>query len=141
MLAILPISTGYQIIGLLHIVAVVVAFGPLFLYPALQRSGQIQTVARLHLMMALPAMVLVWVLGMGMVGMSDDAIEMTETWIVVSLAGWAIAMVASWFLIRPALTDTGEAARRRMAAGIGITHLVLIVVLIMMIFKPGSALA
>ena len=48
-LAILPISTGYQILGLLHILAVIVAFGPLFIYPSLQRAGAAQAVARLHL--------------------------------------------------------------------------------------------
>lgn len=137
MLAILDLSNGYQIMGLLHIVAVVIAFGPLFLYPALQRNGETQTVAKMHMMLSLPALVLVWVLGMGMVGMSDDVIEMSQTWIVVSLALWVVAMVVSWFMIRPALTDTSAAARGRMASGIGITHLVLVVTLIMMIFKPG----
>jgi len=137
-LAIFPFSTGYQIMGLLHIVAAIVAFGPLFLYPALQRNGETRTIAKMHMMLALPALVLVWVLGMGMVGMSDNAIEMSQTWIVVSLALWVVAMLVSWFMIRPALTDTSESARGRMAAGIGITHLVLVVALIMMIFKPGG---
>ena len=85
----------------------------------------------------LPALTLVWVLGMGMVGMSDEVWEISDTWIVLSLLGWVVAMVASWFLIRPALTDTSERAQSRMGAGIGITHLVLVVVLYLMIFKPG----
>ncbi len=51
--------------------------------------------------MSLPALVLVWVFGMGLVGMSDDAIEMSETWVVLSLIGWVVLMVVSWFLIRP----------------------------------------
>lgn len=140
MLAIFPISNGYKILGLLHIVAVVVAFGPLFLYPTLHRARQSQTIARLHLMMALPALVLVWVFGMGLVGMSDDSIEMTETWIVLSLVGWVLLMVVSWFLIRPALTDQSEGARSRLSAGVGITHLLLVVIVILMIFKPGSDL-
>ena len=140
MLAIFPISTGYKVLGLLHILAVIVAFGPLFLYPTLQRAGQTQTVARMHLLMSLPALVLVWVFGMGLVGMSDDAIEMSETWVVLSLIGWAILMVVSWFLIRPALTDTSPAARARLSAGIGITHLLLAVIIILMIWKPGSDL-
>ena len=139
-LAIFPISTGYKILGLLHVIAVVVAFGPLFLYPALHRAGQTQTIARLHLMMALPALVLVWVLGMGLVGMSDDAIEMSETWIVLSLIGWVLLMVVSWFMIRPALEDTSAAARGRLASGVGITHLLLVVIVILMIWKPGSNL-
>ena len=140
MLAIFPISTGYKILGLLHILSVVVAFGPLFLYPALQRAGQTQTIARLHLMMSLPALVLVWVFGMGLVGMSDEAIEMSEPWIVISLIGWVALMAVSWFLIRPALTDRSPVARSRLSAGVGVTHLLLIVIVILMIFKPGSDL-
>ena len=92
----------------------------------------------MHLRLAFPALTLIWVLGMGMVGMSDDAWEISDTWIVLSLLGWVVAMVASWFLIRPALTDTSERARSRMGAGIGITHVVLVVVLYLMIFKPGA---
>jgi hypothetical protein len=136
-LAILDISTGYQLLGLVHVLAVVAAFGPLFIYPSMQRAGAGVAIAKLHLRLVLPALTLVWVLGMGMVGMSDDAWEIGDTWIVLSLLGWVVAMVASWFLIRPALTDTSERARSRMGAGIGITHLVLVVVLYLMIFKPG----
>ena len=140
MLAIFPISTGYKILGLLHILAVIVAFGPLFLYPTLQRAGQTQTVARMHLMMSLPALVLVWVFGMGLVGMSDDAIEMSETWVVLSLIGWVALMVVSWFLIRPALTDTSPDAKGKLSAGLGVTHLLLAVMIVLMIWKPGSNL-
>ena len=136
-LAILDISTGYQIFGLLHVLAAIVAFGPLFIYPSMQRAGAGATVAKLHLRLVLPALTLIWVLGMGMVGLSDEVWKIGDTWIVLSLLGWVVAMVASWFLIRPALTDTSERARSRMGAGIGITHLVLVVVLYLMIFKPG----
>ena len=137
MLAILDISTGYQIMGLLHVIAVVAAFGPLFVYPSLQRAGAGATIARLHLRISLPALTLVWVLGMGMVGMSDEVWKMSQTWIVLSLIGWVILMVVSWFLIRPALTDSSDAARGRLASGIGITHLLLVVIVYLMIFKPG----
>ena len=137
MLAILNLSRGYQILGLLHVLAVIAAFGPLFIYPSMQRAGAGQAVARLHLRLALPAMTLVWVFGMGLVGLSDDVWELTQTWILLSLIGWVILMLVSWFLIRPALTDTSETARSRMSAGIGITHLLMVVILYLMIFKPG----
>jgi uncharacterized membrane protein len=139
-LAIFPISTGYQILGLLHVLAVIAAFGPLFFYPMLQKAGAGPTIARIHLRLTLPALALVWVLGMGLVGMSDDAIEMSETWIVLGLIGWVILMVISWFLIRPALTDSSPAAQGRLGMAIGITHLLLIVQLYLMVFKPGSDL-
>jgi hypothetical protein len=137
-LAILDISTGYQIFGLLHVLAAIIAFGPLFIYPSMQRAGAGATVAKLHLRLVLPALTLIWVLGMGMVGLSKNRWEISDTWIVLSLLGWVVAMVASWFLIRPALTDTSARARSRMSAGIGITHLVLVVVLYLMTFKPGD---
>jgi uncharacterized membrane protein len=139
-LAIFPISTGYQLLGLLHILSVIVAFGPLFFYPSLQRAGDGVTVAKVHLRLVLPALTLAWVFGMGMVGMSDDAIEMSETWIVIALACWVVLMLLSWFLIRPALTDQSAAARSRLGMAIGITHVLLIVLLYLMIFKPGSDL-
>jgi uncharacterized membrane protein len=131
------ISDGYQIVGLLHVLAVIIAFGPLFFYPSLQRAGVGATVAKLHLRLVVPALALVWVLGMGMVGLSEDVWEMSQTWIVLSLIGWVILMLVSWFLIRPSLTDGSEQARAKMASGIGVTHLLLIVMLYLMIFKPG----
>lgn len=140
MLAIFPISTGYQLLGLLHVLAVIAAFGPLFFYSSLQRTGQTDTLAKLHLRLVMPALTLVWVFGMGVVGMSDKAIEMSEPWIVIALACWVVLMLLSWFLIRPALTDTSAAARSRLAMAVGITHLLLIVVLYLMVFKPGSDL-
>ena len=137
MLAIYDISNGYQVLGVLHILAAVVAFGPLFIYPSMQRAGAGAEVARLHLRLSLPALVLSWVFGMGLVGMSDDAIEMSQTWIVLSLLCWVAAVAISWFLIRPSLGDNSESARSKLAAGIGASHLVAVVVIYLMVFKPG----
>ena len=137
MIAILDISTGYRIVGLLHILSAVVAFGPVFLYPALHRAGQTETIAKLHLRMSLPALVVLWVLGMGLAGMSEDAYKVSQTWLVLSIINWVILMVVSWFLIRPSLTDTSEGARSKLAMGSGITHLLWVVGLYLMVFKPG----
>jgi len=136
MLAILDISTGYRILGLLHIVAVVVAFGPLFVYPTLHRARAAAEMAKLHLYVSLPALVLVWVLGMGMIGMSDEAIEVSDTWVVLALLSWVVLMAVSWFLIRPAITDPSDQAARRLAMGTGITHLLLVFSVWLMVFKP-----
>ena len=62
---------------------------------------------------------------------------MSQTWIVLALIGWVILMLVSWFMIRPALDDDSESARGRLASGTGITHLLLIVMLYLMVFKPG----
>lgn len=140
MLAIWEFSTGYQLLGLLHILAAVVAFGPILLYPSLRGTERI---ARLHMRMTFPALTLLWVFGMGLVGMGENGgektWEMSDTWIVLALLCWVIAMAASWFLIRPALTDQSEAATKKFGAGVGITHLVLVVSLFLMVFKPGAS--
>ena len=137
MLAIFDISTGYRIVGIIHILAVIVAFGPLFVYPSLQRAGAEATIAKLHLRLVLPALALAGVLGVALVEMSDDAWEFSQTWVVLALIGWVVLMLVSWFLIRPSLTDVSEQARAKMASGIGVTHLLLIVMLYLMVFKPG----
>jgi uncharacterized membrane protein len=137
MIAILPLSNGYKIMGVLHILAVVAAFGPLFLYPSLRRAGETATIATMHMRLALPAMALVWVIGMGLAGFSDDAIKVSEPWVAVSIVIWAVLMLVSWFLIRPAITDPSEKATSMLAAGTGITHLLLVVALWLMVFKPG----
>lgn len=137
MLAILDINTGYQILGLLHILAAIVAFGPLFLYPPLQRAGETQTIAKLHMWLVFPALVLVWALGMGLAGVGEYDMANT-TWMTVSILVWLVTLAVSWFLIRPGLLDEGEGARKKMAAGIGVTHILLIVTLFLMVFKPGD---
>lgn len=137
MLAIYPISNGYKIMAILHLVAVIAAFGPLFLYAPLRRAGEIQTIAKLHMRLAFPALVLVWVLGMGLTGMSDDAFKVSQTWIVLAILAWVVLAAVSWFLIRPALTDTSQTAIARLSAGVGVTHLLLVVTLYLMVFKPG----
>ena len=139
MLAIFPgISDGYEILGILHILAVIIAFGPVFFYPSLQRAGAGPTLAKLHLRLVLPALALAWVFGMGLVGASDSLWEMSQTWVWLALIGWVALMLVSWFLIRPGLTDTSDRARSKMAAGVGATHLLLIVMLYLMVFKPGG---
>ncbi|HSM68062.1 MAG TPA: hypothetical protein VK860_17265 [Ilumatobacteraceae bacterium] len=128
-------QTLVRILYLVHIVTVIGAFGPLFLYPRLQRAGQSATVAGLHMKLVFPSLVILWVAGMGMAGINEFDLARTY-WITITLLLWLAAVVVSWFMIRPALADTSDAARSKMAAGIGITHVILVVSLWLMIFKP-----
>ena len=137
MLAVLLDTFPYRLMALAHIASAVVAFGPLFLYPALRRNGETQLLATYHMRLTFPALAVLWVLGMGLAGMSEDAYEMSQTWLALSLVNWAVLMIISWFLIRPAITDASDAARARFSAGIGVTHLGLALGLVLMIWKPG----
>ena len=135
-------STGYKIMGLLHIAAAVVAFGPLLVYPTL-RSAAPERLAKMHMTLTFPALVALWVFGMGLAGMSkpegaDEIVfKMSQTWLVLAIVIWATLMVVSFFLIKPAITDSSDAAKSKFSAGIGITHLGMTIGLILMIWKPG----
>lgn len=143
MLAITLNSTGYRILGLLHILTAVVAFGPLFLYPGLRKAGETKTMAAMHMKMTFPSLVLLWVFGMGLSGMSKPAgsdellFKMSQTWLVLSILLWIVLVAVSWFLIKPAISDTSEQATSKLAMGTGITHLGLVIGLVLMIWKPG----
>ena len=130
-------GTLYKILLVLHILTVIGAFGPLFLYGALLRAGDASEAARLHMRSAFPALLALMVLGMGLVGLSDGNYEFGQLWIILSLVIWVVLAAVSWFMVRPALTDSGEAARSRLAAGIGITHLGMAIGVVLMVFKPG----
>jgi hypothetical protein len=135
-LAIYPFSFGYKLFGVLHILAAVVAFGPMLVYPTLREAAPAR-LAKLHMTITFPALVVLWVLGMGLAGLSKDNIDVSETWLVLALIDWAILMAISWFLIRPAITDASESARARFSAGVGSTHLLMAIGLVLMVWKPG----
>lgn len=130
-------TTPYRIMATLHILAAVVAFGPLFLYPRLRKAGETSAIAAMHMRLVFPALVLLWVVGMGLAGMSEDAYELSQLWLTLSILNWVVLVAVSWFLIRPSITDTGDSATAKLAAGTGITHLGLVVGLVLMVWKPG----
>ncbi len=129
--------TLQRIMYAIHILSAIAAFGPLFLYPRLQRAGATAEVAKIHMRLVFPALVVMWVAGMGMAGIARISLAGTP-FITSTILLWLIALVVSWFMIRPALNDPSEDTRKIMAAGIGVTHLILVVSLYLMIFKPGG---
>lgn len=135
MIALLFTDTGYRVLGLLHILSAIAAFGPLFLYPPLRRNGETQTIAAMHMRLTFPALVALWVFGMGLAGVGD--LKMSQLWLALSLVVWVVLMAVSWFLVRPAVGDASESAAGRLSAGVGITHVGLVVGLVLMIWKPG----
>ena len=128
-------QTLYEILYMVHLISIVAAFGPLFLYPRMKRAGEVSAIAALHMKLVFPALVVVWVAGMGMAGVGKFALADMH-WVTITIGLWLVALAVSWFLIRPAIADDSEDAIKKMSMGIGITHLVLVVSLWLMIFKP-----
>jgi len=101
----------------------------------MQRAGETSAMAALHLKFVFPALILLWVVGMGMAGVNKFALA-EMWWVTITIALWIGSVAVSWFLIRPAISDTSDDAKKKMSMGIGITHLILVASLVLMIFKP-----
>jgi uncharacterized membrane protein len=85
-----------------------------------------------------PALIALWVLGMGLAGMSEDNYKVADPWISISIVIWAVLVAVSWLMIRPAISSDSPSAASRMAAGTGISHTLLLIGLILMVWKPGA---
>ena len=144
LMALTPFSTGSKIVGLLHIASVVAAFGPVLVYPSVRKAGGAASVARLHLRLVMPALFLMWVFGMGLAGLSkpdgadEPVYKVSEAWLTLAVIDWVVLMAIGWFLIRPSIADSSDSADSRFSAGVGLTHLGLVVGLVLMIWKPGA---
>lgn len=155
-------STTFRIFLLLHILSVIAAFGPVFAFPMLSRSrGDAVTIStRLSRYVVLPGLVGVLVFGALAVSTSDRAIKMADTWVSIGFVLVIIAIVVLLVGVIPAQRQlasleaagaegstaegaTGAAVklgalRGRLSASTGVLHLVLLIAVVVMIWKPGS---
>ncbi|MCB0960605.1 MAG: hypothetical protein KDB04_13940 [Acidimicrobiales bacterium] len=142
---------GYNVMLLLHILAVIVAFAPNFVWPfvsvRLKKAGKPvgPTIAELASSNSAkiygPALALAGIFGFGLVGMSDQAYEFSEPWLSVAMLLWFVALGVVFGMMAPAekRVAAGDAgAEKILSMAGGILHLVLFLELIMMIFKPGA---
>lgn len=139
-------STGYNIVLLLHILTVVIGFAPAWFIPMMGRlaaKGDAEAGAQLEasiLRFSLPGVALAGLFGFALAGMSEKAYSMSQTWLSIAAVLWIVLLAVIVLVARPAvkaLASGDLAARGRVMASTGITHLVLIVMLYLMIFKPG----
>ncbi len=143
-------SFGYKLFLLLHILAVIVAFSPAFVWafsamklkkagkdagPAIGEMAEGQTM-RIYG----PALVLAGVFGFGLVGLSDKVWTFGQTWVSVAMLLWFLALGVQFGIMVPAekLAAAGDPAgvKKTSMAG-GMLHGLLVLLLIMMVWKPG----
>jgi len=140
-------DTGFKVVLLLHILAVIVAFGPLFFMPMVARTGQggSDSSALLFLQrFSTPAVVLAGFFGLALVGMSkagsDEVFSFSQTWVSIALAIWVVQVALFIFGMLPSQRKAaaGDAvAAKRLPMFTGLIHLSLLVMLYLMIWKPG----
>ncbi len=139
-------STSYKITLLLHILAVIIAFAPAWLTPILFRiagptdKNTSDALGLAVLRLSLPFVAIAGILGFGLAGMSEKVYKMSQTWLMVAIILWLVQLAVLFFVARPgfkALSAGDAAARGRVMASTGVTHLILLVMLYLMIWKPG----
>lgn len=141
---------GYRLFFLLHILSIVVAFAPNFVWPIvasqMRKDGQavggplskIQaaTTTKIHG----PALVAAGVFGFALIGLSDKAWKFSQSWISIAMVLWFVMVGVVFGLLAPAEKKAGqgnEAAEQRVAMFTGMLHILLLLMLIDMIWKPG----
>lgn len=141
---------GYKLMLLLHLVSMVVAFAPGFVLPGLQRRLRAESegagralaagAARNDLVVHGPALVLAGVFGFGLVGMSEKAFEFSQAWISVAMLLWFIMLGLVFGLLLPAqkrVAAGDDSALKLVSMAGGIIHLLFLLQVIVMIWKPG----
>jgi uncharacterized membrane protein len=148
-------STGYKIVLILHVVFVVAAFGGMFVLPILSRTtrgtdagGSVaQSMVTYLKRIAIPSMLAAGILGIGLVSLSkpdgsDTALwSFKQGWVSASMAIWiALSLVYVLGLLptERKLAEGDETAAKRIPMFTGIVHLGLVVMIYLMLFKPGS---
>ena len=139
---------AYNVLLILHLVSIVVAFAPAVVHPltaarlkgdaaAEQRfSGSAVTNTRT---VYLPALLLVGILGFAMVGISDEAFKFSDLWVMISAILWlVIGGIVSAVLIpaeKQLAAGDRSAEKKVQMAGIALT-LLFVIVVYLMVFKP-----
>ncbi|MCP5029046.1 MAG: hypothetical protein GY929_22460 [Actinomycetia bacterium] len=151
-------DTPYNIVLFLHIMFVVIAFAPAFVNPILDRrmtdidqgaaaavrSFQAMSTQRIHA----PALLLAGLLGFGLIGMSGDpgggdtsVYSMSDSWVVTAMVVWIAMNGVLHGLLYPAERSYGtgdRAAKSKVEVGGIILTLLLLVMVYLMVFRPGA---
>jgi uncharacterized membrane protein len=140
----------YNVFLLLHLVAAIAGFGAVVLngiYDAkakrlggaegravMEANYAVSTIGE-YLIYSVP----IW--GFAMIGLSDGAISFGQTWIWLSLLLYVIALGISHGVVRPGAKQLAvarsEDVEKKVAAGGAALNVILVVIIALMIWKPG----
>lgn len=142
-------DTSYNIVLLLHILSAFVAFAPAFVHPFLGAQMKNAPEGRTPLMgfivqngrrVYAPALIVTGLLGFGLQGLSDEVWGFDQTWFWAAILVWIAMNGILHAVVIPterAMAEGDESTANRLdIAGPAITIL-LIVMLYLMIWKPG----
>ncbi len=142
------------LLSVLHVVTAVFIVGPMAILPmtglrAIRsgNAGQVKTLATSVLIFSWLSLLVV-VFGFGVLGVSDPKYHLSfgTPWVWISTIAYLIALLLNLFLVVPTLRKastevskdgSGKAARYpQISAGSGIASLLLVLVVVLMVWKP-----
>jgi|SRR5664279_435334 uncharacterized membrane protein len=143
------------VLSALHVVAAVFIIGPMAILPMTAmrairagQGGMVEVLARSTFIFTLLSLVVV-VFGFGILGVSEHDTTVTTPWVLISIILYAVALALNLIAVVPALRSAAEHIQdpatqelqqpdyRRIAIGSGVVSLLLVVVVILMSWKPG----
>lgn len=143
-------TTPYNIVLVLHILFALAAFAPAFVHPFLATQTKALddgTRRQVLAMMAgngrrvyAPALIIMGLLGFALSGMSDGLYAMSQGWLIASTLIWVAINGSLHAVLLPAeraVVDGDSAAERKVEIGGAVLTVLLLVVLYLMVFKPG----
>jgi hypothetical protein len=125
------VSTTFKIFLLLHILTVIVAFAPAVVSLLPGNRGTAIAAARTYYS---PALILAGLFGILCIVTSDEVFEFDQTWISLALLVW-IAMNGVFHAI--VLPGRRVSSMTRVDNGQAIMTILLVIMLYLMIWKPG----
>jgi uncharacterized membrane protein len=145
-------SSGiYKLFFLLHIVSIVAAFAPAFAHPVLERQSRSMAPGARQQVLGFmaanskriyaPALVAAGAFGILLIVASDEAWEFSDGWVSFAFLVWIGMNAVLHALLLPAerkLAGGDEAARPRVDLGGQVLTLLFLVMLWLMIWKPGA---
>ncbi|MGI9622937.1 MAG: hypothetical protein ACR2PK_08890 [Acidimicrobiales bacterium] len=132
----------YDVVYFLHIISIIIGTGAAFLLPiAATRSAKagqdVSAIDDITGAVLSPALLLAGVFGGALVGMSDDVYDFGQTWLAFGGLVWLIGVAAAAFAYPPSYLKLPDMSDKKPMLS-GVLHLSLVVMLILMTWKPGS---
>ena len=145
-------DTPYNIVLILHLVAVVAAFAPAIAHPVMAaQAKRLDPTARNQVYGFLAAnsmriygtaLIVVGLLGFALSGMSGGAYPFSQTWVWLAAVLWVLMIGLLHGLLVPAeraLAAGDSGAEQRISIGGAVLTVASLVMLYLMVFKPGVA--
>ncbi len=147
-------DTPYKIVLVLHIVFVFAAFASMFVHPFVNahtagheaRSFVFAEIAKRSVRIHSMALIVGGLLGFALAGMSDDGTgelvyRVRDGWILAAVAVWVAMNGVLHAMIVPAekaIAAGDESKTSRLSTGFAVTSALFLVMMYLMVFKPGA---